>query len=82
MASMRTFRVRTYDADGAPLKDFTTPDETDEGPEFYAHQLLHADDVVCVSIWDNDLTLDPNLAGDTPLLRRCDPGLEFKDVVR
>jgi hypothetical protein len=74
MNGMRTFHVRTYDGDGVLIRDFTVVDETDEGPDFYAHHLLHADGVVCVDIRSAE--------DDSVVLQRCDPGVEFDEVVR
>lgn len=78
---MARYRFRTYDAAGARMDRSTHGYEVDDshgdGPTFFAHQLLHVDGVVCVAIWDAEAP-----EGAEPILTRCDPGLEFADVVR
>lgn len=70
--------VKTWDANGEPIHDGSIiDDETDEGPAFYAHQLLHADGVVCVQIFPVG---EPGSVVEA-LLTRCDPGVDFTDVV-
>ena len=69
---MTTFRVISYDDEGDAMRDFSVSVEDPDGPAFIAHQVLHADGVVCVQILDTD---------DVVLLRQCDPGLEFDSVV-
>jgi hypothetical protein len=66
---MGSLSVKAWDADGEQVKD-TTIDPAGEGLEFYAHQLLHVDGVVCVEVSDG-----------TNTVRRCDPGVDFATVV-
>lgn len=72
-------RIIRYSADGTVEKDFTVPqldryafDTLDGLLDFFAHQSLHVEGVTCVAIFDDD---------DDLLLRQCDPGLNFEDVV-
>lgn len=69
---MATYRVISYDDEGDAVRDFTVDVVEPDGPAFVAHQVLHADGIVCVQIFD---TLD------TLLYRQCDPGLDFDEVV-
>jgi hypothetical protein len=62
--------VKAWNAEGGQVKDTTVPDPTGEGAEFFAHQLLHAEGVVCVEVSDG-----------TDTVRRCDPGVDFATVV-
>jgi hypothetical protein len=64
----QTLGIRAYDADGALVKDFEG--SFDEEPEFYAHQLLHADGIVCVEISVPDGETE---TGSRLVLRQCDP---------
>lgn len=57
-------RVRAYDPVGNRVKDVLIPAPT-EAPEFYVHQLLHADNVACVQVLSED---EKDL-----LLQQCDP---------
>lgn len=68
--------IRAWDEHGNLMKDFTG--SFDEEPEFFAHQLLHATDVVCVEIRVPDGEVE---GGSRVVLRQCDPGLEFDQVV-
>ena len=74
-----SIRIVRYLANGEVQKDFTVNeleryafDTTDGLLDFFAHQNLHVEDVTCVAIYDDD---------DDLLLRQCDPGLLFEDVV-
>jgi hypothetical protein len=73
----QTLGIRAWDADGNLVKDFEGA--FDEEPAFYAHQLLHTDNLVCVEVripdWDH-------LGGSRIVLRQCDPGIEFDEVVQ
>lgn len=68
---MGQLTVKAWNVEGGQVKDATVPDPTGEGAAFYAHQLLHAEGVVCVEVSDGTATV-----------RRCDPGVDFADVVR
>lgn len=72
-------RIIRYTAGGEVQKDFTINgveryafDTLDGLLGFFAQQSLHVDGVACVAIYRNENDL---------LLRRCDPGLDFEDVV-
>jgi len=67
---MAELQVKAWNAAGEKVKDTTIEDPTGEGPEFYAHQLLHVDGIVCAEVSDG-----------TDTVRRCDQGVEFADVV-
>ena len=73
----QTLGIRAYDADGGLVKDFGG--SFDEEPEFFAHQLLHADGVVCVEVRVPDGEVE---GGARVVLRRCDPGVKFEEVVK
>ena len=62
-----------------PRPVITIEDEHDDGPGFFAHQVLHADGVICVEIsqWAVD-----GERGWTVVHQQCDPGLVFDEVVR
>lgn len=47
---MATYRVKVYDAAGLRVKDETV--ETEDGPAFLAHQLLHSDAAEQVEVYD------------------------------
>lgn len=47
---MATYRVKAYDLAGVRIKDETV--ESSDGPAFLAHQLLHADAVEEVEVYD------------------------------
>lgn len=68
--------IRAYDADGNLVKDFS--DFFDEEPEFYVHQLLHADGITCVEVRVPD---GESETGARVILRACDPGVEYDQVV-
>lgn len=72
----QTLGIRAYDANGTVIKDFHG--SFDEEPEFFAHQLLHADGVVCVEVRVPDGEIE---SGSRVVLRRCDPGFDFDQVV-
>jgi len=73
----QTLGIRAWDIDGNLIKDFDGA--FDEEPEFYAHQLLHTDDLVCVEIRVPDGELPE---GARVILRQCDPDIEFDKVVQ
>lgn len=66
---MGQLTVKAWTVDGDLVKDTTVDDPTGEGADFYAHQLLHAGDVVCVEVSDG-----------TDTVRRCDPDVDFATV--
>lgn len=68
---MAQLRVRAWNAEGVQVKDSIIEDLTDEGPEFYVHQLRHINGVVCAEVSDGHTTV-----------RLCDPRFAFSDVVR
>jgi hypothetical protein len=68
-------QIIAYDGGGERVKDFII--EPDEGLEFYAHQLLHVDGVICVQIFPLGA---PGQIVEA-LLTRCDPGVDFGDIV-
>ena len=47
---MPTYRVKVYDAAGIRIKDETV--ETNDGPAFLAHQLLHSTLAEQVEVYD------------------------------
>lgn len=69
---MTVYRVITYNGDGAVQRDFEIEVDVADGPHFIAHQSLHADNVVCVEIRTPDGSV---------MLRQCDPGVDFNDIV-
>ena len=73
----QTLGIRAWNIGGGLVKDFSG--SFDEEPEFFAHQRLHVDDVVCVEIRVPDGEVD---GGARVVLRRCDPGVEFDQVVK
>lgn len=72
----QTLGIRAYDADGNLVKDFDG--SFDEEPEFYVHQLLHAENIVCVEVRIPD---GESETGARVVLRACDPGVEYDQVV-
>lgn len=76
---MEKLLAQTFDARGAKLQEFTIEDDLDEGADFYAHQLLHVDGVVCVEIFgDVEVNGTP---GWMTVTRRCDEGVVFEETV-
>lgn len=69
---MTAYRVISYNGAGAIQRDFMADVDVADGPHFIAHQALHADDVVCVEVSTPDGSV---------MLRQCDPGIDFNDVV-
>lgn len=69
---MTTYRVISYDGEGTVKRDFMADVDEPDGPHFIANQVLHADDTVCVEIRTPDGSV---------MLRQCDPGVDFNDVV-
>lgn len=69
---MTTYRVISYDRAGVVQRDYVAEVDEPDGPHFIAHQVLHVDDVVCVEI---------RVPDGSVLLRQCDPGVDFNDVV-
>ena len=72
-------RIIRYTAGGEVQKDFTVDgveryafDTLDGLLDFLAQQNLHVNTVACVAIYGD---------GNDLLLRRCDPGLDFENVV-
>lgn len=47
------YRITAYDAAGAKVKTIEL-DAGEDGPEFYAHQLLHADVITRVQVYDSE----------------------------
>ena len=79
MADPVKFHAIAYNSAGEAAKELMIVDEHDDGPEFFAHQILHQDDITCVQIFPV-VDLQPGGAGFDPpaaLLTRCDPGVEF-----
>jgi hypothetical protein len=72
-------RIVAFDQEGGVLADDTIEDVTGEGAEFYAHQALHRDFVTCVEVFGR-AEHGPISAWATAL-RRCDPGVDFAQVV-
>ncbi len=74
-----TLRIVAFDQEGGVLADDIIKDVTGEGVEFYAHQALHREFATCVEIFDS-IEHGPISAWRTAL-RRCDPGVDFAQVV-
>lgn len=72
----QTLGIRAYDEDGNLVKDFDG--SFDEEPEFFAHQLLHVEGIACVEVRVPDGESD---TGARVVLRECDPGLQYDQVV-
>ena len=72
----QTLGIRAWDVDGNLVKDFSG--SFDEEPEFFAHQLLHADGIACVEVRVPD---GEEPAGARVVLQQCDPGIDFDLVV-
>lgn len=71
-----SYRVIGYGAErGAePIVDNVIVDETDEGPEFYAFQVLHVSGVVCCAVWREG-------HNEPPVAVRCYPDVDLHDVL-
>lgn len=50
---MAGYKITAYDAAGVEVKSLEV-DSDEDGPEFYAHQLLHADAITHVQVYDAD----------------------------
>lgn len=50
---MAGYRITAYNADGLDVTVLTV-EAGEDGPEFYAHQLLHANDIVRVTVHAED----------------------------
>lgn len=72
----QTLGIRAWDMEGNLVKDFSG--SFDEEPEFFAHQLLHADGIACVEVCVPDGEV---ASGTRVVLLECDPGLDFDLVV-
>lgn len=68
--------ILAYAADGDRVKDIVIESGA-ETPEFYAHQLLHVDGVVCVQIFPLGRPGQVVAA----LTTRCDPGVDWDTFV-
>lgn len=68
---LATYRARTFNELGDLVRDFEI--DATEPPEFYVHQLLHVAGVACVQL--------DNVDGGDLILRGCDPGLDFEEIV-
>jgi hypothetical protein len=68
------WRILGTGTDGAVVMDAVVDDEHGDGPEFFAHQALHVDNVVCVQIFEGDAPLHLN-DEIVPIFHRCDPGV-------
>lgn len=72
----QTLGIRAWNAEGNLVKDLVGT--FDEDPEFYAHQLLHVDGIVCVEI---RVPSDEQGTEAQVILQQCDPGIDFNQVV-
>ena len=72
---MAIFHVIGYAADGDRVIDVMVDDATDEGPDFYAFKMLHADGVICAQVYPD------GAPGETvtALVTRCDPGVDWDE---
>lgn len=69
---MTTYHVISYNSQGDVTRDWMANVDEPDGPHFIAHQTLHGDGVTCVEIRTPDGSV---------MLRQCDPGVDFNDVV-
>jgi hypothetical protein len=70
---MVTYRVEAWDAIGLLIKDFKVDVDEVDGANFILQQVLHIEGVVCARVTDLNAEL---------VDKRCDPGVEFEDVVQ
>lgn len=72
-------RIIAFDESGTAVADNIIDDVSGEGPDFYAHQTLHRNGVVCVEVFGR--AEHGQIRAWATVLRQCDQGLDFVTVV-